>query len=154
MKDPKEKNVDHQDTASDDETQDPECPIHVGKHTLPCTRCLKNDYLSEADSIRYIVKTMRRFPNNVQVQEQPCKALGVQAWDDNSRTEIANERNGVDAIVQTMQTHGEDREVQQNGCGVWANLSASRQNRNIIADQGCIEAIIKAMQTFQQDRDV
>lgn len=130
-----------------------ECPVHVGMHSTPCRRCQKGDYLSEADGFSWIIETMQRLPNHTQVQVQACRSLGVLAWDDKSRSEIAAQE-GVQAIVAAMQAHDDDRDVQKNGCGVLANLSANEANRKIIAEQDGIEAIVRAMYYNKKDRDV
>ena len=71
----------------------------------------------------------------------------------------ANERivsaGGIEAVVEAMQTHTQNAQVQVKGCAVLCILADSQTKiKSRIASAGAIEAVVKAMQTHPQNAGV
>ena len=106
--------------------------------------------IASEGGIAVVVIAMRRYGDNVLIQETGCAALcnltlGCTAI----QTKIVSE-GGIVAVVTAMRQHGENVEVQKWGCGALRNLTPkSVDNRAKVVAAGGVDTVLSAMQRHE-----
>ncbi|CAK0848248.1 unnamed protein product [Prorocentrum cordatum] len=106
-------------------------------------RCI--DVLSSEASLRAIIKAMRSWPFNENIQTSGCCILGrVAAYGEKQCVLIAS-LGGVAAVVEALKTHPHTEAVQEKACWALRQLSMESQCRREVLVHHGLEAIVAAL---------
>ncbi|XP_065845792.1 uncharacterized protein [Oscarella lobularis] len=116
-----------------------------------------HDHVIQNDGIKLIVSALNAFPNNIQVVQSSCRALGALAMHKTTR-HLMEEDGGVDAIIKTIKREelANNQVVQMICCNTLACLvdQADVSLKKRIVDATTTKAMVAAVKTFPSDAEL
>lgn len=122
----------------------------------------RQNWFAEQGVTRWVVNAMKLHAENAMIQAKCCRIFSrlcrirVNRNDsyisDNMR--LIPELGGVTAIIDGMELHNENEEVQKEGCYAIVNLAWDSDNRIKIAEANGIQVLLGAMDTHSQNETV
>jgi len=100
----------------------------------------------ESGVVQHIVDAMWELEQNAGMQEWGCRALWSLSVDSQNKV-LIGQCFGIDAIVNAMTIHVNNKGVQEKACGALSNLAANNeQNKIAIVEAEGIDAVKHAME--------
>lgn len=99
-----------------------------------------------------ILQVMKRYPNNLEIQQEAIGALANLAAHSAEAQSMIGTANGMEQILVSMKSHAYDCKIQDDGCcALWILVDQNHTNALRFMSGGGMKTVVEAMRQHQEN---